>query len=393
MAESVPTQEPRTTSKKARMRAVKIGTTLGVAVLLIGGGWVYFSSSDATVQPQEVAQETLPSPALTITVTRSETMSMPIFLKASGNVEAWQEASIGSDVSDLRLTNVFVNVGDKVKKGAVLAQFDRKPVEIAFAKAQGELKLAKASLSEASENAKRARGLAHTGAMSRQLVTQYLTQEQTARAQVAVAQADVDSEALRLSRTTVESPDFGTISARTATVGAVVSAGGELFRLVRQNKLEWRAQLTAEELAQVKVGDRVEILFDGETLISAQVRTVAPTVDTSTRLGYAYVDLPSDSVLRPGAFVSGTFILGESTAVALPQKAVVLRDAYSYVFEVDEKGYVHQKKVTTGRLYGNYVEVVSGLDVNARVAYEGAGFLSDGDFVRVEQASADEKNR
>ena len=71
---------------------------------------------------------------------------------------------------------------------------------------------------------------------------------------VAAAEARLASKRLQLTYATVVAPDAGVVSARTATLGAVASVGQELFRLIRGNRLEWRAEVTASELARIRPG-------------------------------------------------------------------------------------------------------------------------------------------
>jgi RND family efflux transporter MFP subunit len=184
----------------------------------------------------------------------------------------------------------------------------------------------------------------------------------------------------------VIAPDSGVISARSATVGAVVGVGTELFRMIRQGRLEWRAEVTSEELVRIKPGQKVALKAANGSEVTGTVRMVAPTVDAQTRNALVYVDLPpmlsSSAPFKAGMYATGQFALGASKAMTLPQQAVVVRDGFSYVFRLNADQRVSQLKVTTGRRRGERIEVVSGLDPDARVVVNGAGFLNNGDLVR-----------
>ena len=196
-----------------------------------------------------------PKPALTVTTARPQTASLPIKLAANGNVAAWQEAIIGSESNGLRLTDVRVNVGDVVHAGQVLAVFSADTVNADVAQAKAALLEAEANAAEAAANARARPHAAKLGrAVSAQQISQYMTAEQTANARIASAKAALASQQLRLKYTQVVAPDSGIISARTATVGSVVGAGTELFRMIRQGRLEWRAEVTATELAASEAG-------------------------------------------------------------------------------------------------------------------------------------------
>jgi HlyD family secretion protein len=115
---------------------------------------------------------------------------------------------------------------------------------------------------------------------------------------------------------------------------------------------------------------------------------VAPTVDATTRNGLVYVDLPAGTTVRAGMFARGDFELGNSPALTLPQSAVVLRDGFSYVYTVAENNKVSQVKVQAGRRVGDRVEITGGLNAKDRVVAAGAGFLGDGDTVKVVDSAA-----
>jgi RND family efflux transporter MFP subunit len=200
------------------------------------------------------------------------------------------------------------------------------------------------------------------------------------------AEARLESAKLKLRYTRIVSPDDGLISARSATLGTVSQVGAEMFRLIRQEKLEWRAELTDVQLQQVHVGQKVLVRTGINDTVQGEVTRIAPSVDMTTRNGFVYIGLDENKTLRAGTFTQGEFELGKSNALTLPQSAVVVRDGYSYVYRVGADARVTQAKVTIGRKQGDRVEVSSGLAANETVVASGTGFLSDGDLVRIEAA-------
>ncbi|MCZ2407552.1 MAG: efflux RND transporter periplasmic adaptor subunit [Burkholderiales bacterium] len=332
-------------------------------------------------------------PALTVSTARPQRAAMPLHLAANGNVMAWQEASIGAESNGLRLTEVRANVGDVVRAGQVLATFAAETVQADLAQARASLLEAQAHAAEAAANAERARTLQATGALSQQQIQQLTTAEQTAQARVAAAQALLRAQELRLQHTQVLAPDSGVISARTATVGAVVGAGTELFRMVRKGRLEWRAEVLASELRPLRPGAKARVTAASGVTVEGTVRMVAPTVDPQTRNALVYVDLPAHPDLRAGMFARGEFQLGSSDALTVPQEALVVRDGFAYVFAVGADQRVQQRKVQTGRRQADRVEVLSGLTAETTVAVRGAGFLNDGDLVRVAPAAEESASK
>jgi len=173
----------------------------------------------------------------------------------------------------------------------------------------------------------------------------------------------------------------------------VVGNGTELFRLIRQGRLEWRAEVTSAELGRLTTGTTATVTAASGARLSGRVRMVGPTVDAQTRSALVYVDLaplpgPFSGSARAGMFARGEFDLGATPALTVPQPAVIVRDGFSYVYRVNPDNRVAQVKVQTGRLAGDRIEVTGGLPADARVVASGAGFLNDGDLVRIVEAPA-----
>jgi len=331
-------------------------------------------------------------PALTVNVTQPQTSALPVRVIANGSIAAWQEASVGAEANGLRLAEVRVNVGDVVKRGQVLATFAPDTLNADVAQNRAAVAEAEATLAEASANAQRARGLQATGALSEAAINQYLTAERTAKARLDAQRAMAQMQQLRLKQTQVLAPDFGVISARSATVGAVLPAGQELFRMIRQGRLEWRGEVAANDMASLKPGVAVLVTAGSGPAIKGTVRMVAPTVDPQTRNGLVYVDLPAaPGAARAGMFARGEFEVGSGSGLTLPQSAVLLRDGFSYVLRVGTDSKLTQVKVGVGRRVGDRIEITAGIDATARVVAAGGGFLGDGDTVRVVAEAALDK--
>ncbi len=335
-------------------------------------------------------------PALTISIVKPQWVSMPATIRANGNIAAWQEASIGSQVGGLRVAEVRVNVGDIVKRDQVLALFatDTVLADLAVQKAQEAEAIA--ALAEAQANAGRARSLKNSGALSAQQISQYLTAEQTAKARLEAVRAQLQVQNLRLQYAEVRAPDDGVISARQISVGAVVPVGTELFKMVRQSRLEWRADVVSEELGRLQVGMPVRVfpasLNKDSTPLLGKVRVIGPTVDMQARTAVVYVDLPTvendTPVVRAGMFATGEFELGNTRVLTLPQESVVMRDGFSYVFKVRDTGRVSQVRIDVGRRLGARVEILKGVDESDVIAESGAGFLNNDDAVAVDPAQS-----
>jgi HlyD family secretion protein len=380
----------------SRFKQRPVIAAVAIAAALGGGAlWAVVSQAQGGKAQSDAAKKAAAArPALSVTLTAPQTADWPQVIAANGNVAAWQEAVIGAEISGLRLTEVRVNVGDVVKKGQLLARIAGDTVAAELAQARAAAEEAQANLAEAKANADRARQIQATGALSAQQVSQFLTAEQTALARLNAASAKVQADELRLAQTRVVAPDDGVISARAATVGSLTQPGQELFRLIRNGRLEWRAEITANELARVTPGMTATLQPPGVpagTRVQGKVRMVAPTVDAQTRNALVYVDLPAGNPLRAGMFVRGEVQVGRGTALTLPQGAVLLRDGLAYVYRVGPDNRVAEVKVELGRRVGDRVEITRGVTPDMRLVASGAGFLADGDVVRVVDAAAPAK--
>lgn len=325
-------------------------------------------------------------PALTVTTVQPETKTWSDQIIATGTVQAWQESIIGPEIGGLRLTEVMVNVGDQVKKGTLLARFSDEMAQNTVLQQQAAFDDAKARFAEAQLNLKRSGQLKSQGFISEQDAQKFATNAQIAEAQMKLAEAKLEAERIKYSYTKVLAHDDGVISSRTATVGTVMQNGSEMFRLIRKGKMEWRAELPEQLLQQVRIGQKVSLHLSKAEKIHGAVARISPVIDMQTRNGTVYVGLPPAKSIRAGMFAQGELELGKSDALTVPQSAVVIRDGFSYVFKVVKDNRVEQVKVSTGRRHGDRIEITGGIKPDTIIVALGAGFLSGGDIVRIENA-------
>lgn len=353
---------------------------------IIGGLWWLSNMVSSGEKTDEVESETTANqsvkPALTVSVVKPQRTMLNKTISANGTIAAWQEAMIGAEVNGLALKEVSVNVGDHVKRGQVLARFNDSTIQADLAQASANVADAKAAATEAEGNASRARSIADTGAISKQQVEQLLSLEASTKARLQVAQAAMNLQQVRLKQTVLTAPDDGVISARAATVGQVASAGMELFRMVRQGRIEWRGEFNSADVALVQPGMEVKLTLPDNSEISGKVRTLSPMADSATRNTIAYVDIANNSA-KPGMFAKGKLLLAESEAVTLPASAIVMRDGFAYVMQVDNTQHIKQGKVQLGTRQSDLVEVQNLPDENGDYVLSGGAFLADGDLVNV----------
>jgi RND family efflux transporter MFP subunit len=322
-------------------------------------------------------------PSMTVRVLSPEQTVFDRAIAATGTVNARDELVIGSDAAGVRLMEVLVDVGSLVQKGQLLARGDDAQLLAQLAQQVAQVKQAQAEHVQAEANLERAENLKDSGVYSTETVQTRRTAAASAAAKLELAEAQRRELEVKISHTRVVAPAAGVIARRAATVGAVVQAGTELFRLIKDGELEWRAELPGHSLARIQAGSPVRILLDSGNAIEAKVRLVAPTIDAATRNGQVHVQLPQGVRLKAGGHARGEILIDNAQALALPEASVLTRDGYPFVYVVGADGIARLTKIETGSRQRGLVEVSAGLKPDARVVATGAGFVKDGDLVQV----------
>jgi HlyD family secretion protein len=323
-------------------------------------------------------------PSLSVQLITVAAQNLDDTLQVNGSVAPWQEMSVGSEASGLRVSEVLAEVGQSVKKGQVLARFDAETIQADLQAAHAAVMEAQASFENAKATADMVRTIKEPGALSQQQINETFAAEKLALARLKSAQAQVRLREIRLKNTALTAPDDGLIVSRQISIGKISNPGEEFFKLVRKGRLEWRAELSDKDLGRVKPGQTVRI--DSPTgLVAGKVRVVSPSVDLQSRVGLVYVDFPSGNHgLKGGMYVKGKLTLGNQNALIVPQTALMDRDGFSYVFKVaSESSRAQRVKVQVGARQGDKVEIKSGLKAGDKIVQSGVAFLADGDLVKV----------
>ncbi|WP_047539650.1 efflux RND transporter periplasmic adaptor subunit [Methylotenera versatilis] len=385
--------------KKNRILWIILAIAIALAVYFLVIKQKSPDSEDASAETLK-AQVSNTNAALTVNTVKIKRTMLNLTIPANGNIAAWQEAVVGAEVNGLLLNEVLVNVGDSVKRGQILARFASDTISADLAQASANLAEAKAAAIEAAGNASRAKSIQNSGALSTQQIEQYLSAEASTKARVEAAEATLNLQNIKLKQTTVNAPDDGIISSRTATVGSVAAAGQELFKLVRKGRLEWRAELTSADINKIHIGMKTDLTLPDGHILTGKVRAIAPSIDSQTRNALVYVDIPADTA-KAGMYARGVFVLENTEAYTLPADAIVLRDGFAYAMQVIAKpvdknspaqtdglnpiAQIKQIKVNTGRRSGDLVELLDVEDQTLKNNFvaSGGAFLADGDTVRV----------
>jgi len=326
------------------------------------------------------------SAVMTVMAVPVERVQVAKTITATGNVAAWREIPISSEVGGLAVTEVFVDEGDIVEKGQVLARLNQDLAIAGLSKQKAGADELEASLSTARADNARAHSMS-SGVMSAQLVEQRDTLVKTLEAKLAASRAQLDEAEIRFRQTVIVAPTAGKIATRSVNAGQVIQQGVEMFRLVQDNKVEINANVIEADLFSVIRGQAVKVIDSAQSTEAGRVRMVSPVVDPKSRLGTARIAVSNDTHLKPGMFVRVEISIDTALSFVVPLKALVWHGDTSYVFKVGSENSVSLNEVTIGREIGGNIEVLQGLYTGDRIVVQGAGLLSDGDVVNVKTAS------
>jgi RND family efflux transporter MFP subunit len=337
--------------------------------------------------------ESLPAPnaraAITVTASALRPTELAKTVTANGTIHAWEEIVIGPEVGGYRVAQVNVDVGDRVTVGQELVRLSSKLLEAEVASKEAVLKQREAELVNAEAAYRRGKELSPKGALSAAELDRLNSESLAAQARLDSAQADLDTSRLRLEFTRVTAPDDGIVTARDVNVGQIAQAGGEMLRLMRQGRLEWRGEVPEGRLNEIKPGQTAHVSTASGLRLEGRVRIVGPTVERSNRTGLVYVDVNSGHGVLPGMFARGAIEVGRGKAHMAPLASIVTADGYDYVFVLKPDFTVERRRVEIGVVQDAFVEIVTGVKPGERIVDSGAGFLKDGDLVNVVRSDLD----
>jgi RND family efflux transporter MFP subunit len=320
--------------------------------------------------------------AQTVTVATVTSQALPRVITASGTISAWEEVPVGAEAGGLTAVAVNAEEGQTVRQGQILVALNDTMLRAQMRQQDASVASAKATLAEAQAALNRSRELQEKGFLSSASLDSATARQQTAAAQVAAAEAARGEMVARLAQASIRAPVSGLISRRSVTKGQIVSPGAELFRIVRDSRLELDAEIPETDLLLVKPGMPATIISDQVGAASGAVRIVTSEVDPQTRIGVARVALSGMGGFRPGMFARAQIQAGSQSAPTFPSAAILYRENQPGVFVVDASNHVHFRRIAVISR-NTQTTAASGLSIGDRVVVEGAGFLGEGDAVRI----------
>ncbi|MGO4411209.1 MULTISPECIES: efflux RND transporter periplasmic adaptor subunit [unclassified Brevundimonas] len=326
-------------------------------------------------KPSGASRQTVSAATATLT-------ALPRAIVASGTVSAWQEVPVGAETGGLTAVGVFVDEGTYVRQGQTLVKLNDALLQAQLRQQQAAVQTAEANAARDDAALARAQELKTRGFLSQASLDIALANQRASQANLAAARASLSETRTRLAQSEIKAPVSGLIISRSVTRGQIVSAGTELFRMVRDGRLELDAQVPETDLPAIRAGQTATVTSNEGLTTTGTVRIVTPQVDAQTRLGVARITLSPASGLKTGMFARATIDAGAQPATVVPTGAVLYRNNKAGVFVLDADAAAHFRPVTVLSRRDDQTSV-SGVEPGVRVVVQGAGFLNDGDKVTV----------
>jgi HlyD family secretion protein len=307
----------------------------------------------------------------------------------TGAIQARYDMPIGTDGETGRITAVYVEAGESVRKGQLLARLDDAVLRPQVARLEASLDEAHANAALAEAEYARARAVESAGALSAEDIQKRRASALTADAEVKVAEAQLAEYRVRLAHTEVRAPSDGIVLTRSAEAGQIATPGGTaLFRLAKDSEMEMRAQVAEQDLPSLRVGQPALVRLTGiDRPFNGKVRLLGAVIDPQTRLGEVRIALKPDPQLRPGAFARGEVIVGKGRRPLLPETAVLSDERGPYVYIVNGENRIERRAVRFSDTDPRGIVIEAGLTGAERVVTIAAAFLRPGERVSVASPS------
>jgi RND family efflux transporter MFP subunit len=292
---------------------------------------------------------------------------IPQDVEFTANIEPWQKNYIIPALQGARINRIYVKVGDRVRKGQLVAEMD--PTQYLQVKAQYEL---------AKADYERVKSVAEVGGVSAQMLQQ-------AETQYMVLKENLDNISKNVK---LLSPIDGAVTQKLEDEGNLFTSN-PILELMQMDRLKVKVNISEQYFRLIEVGKAVEIsadIFPGETF-EGKVSLVYPAIDAATRTFAVEITIPNASQrLRPGMFARSVINMGDKNAVMVPdvavQKQVGTNERYVYIIQ-DGKAVRHT--VIPGRQIGDMMDILEGVAVGDVVATTSFTRLLDGTTVEISE--------
>jgi HlyD family secretion protein len=358
---------------------------IAVAVAVAAAVWMSRASSPKTIVPL-AARTAIPL----VSVVTPGVQPVAASVTFTGTVEARHELPIGNSGDTQRITAVYVQVGDHVRRGQLLAKLDDSVLAPQVAQLTAALDQARAQAALSAAEYRRGVEVGPAGGLSAQDIEKLQASSIMDAANIKVVAAQLAVMRAKLALTRIVAPVDGIVLTRNAEVGQIAVSGGQaLFDLEDAGQVEMIGQVAEQDMADLKVGQSAAVYLIGNPQpFVGRIWLLGAVIDPQTRLGEVRIALTPNPALRPGAFARSTVTLARAERPVLPQTAVMADTAGSYVYVVGRDSQVQRRTVTVGSVIPAGVVIAQGLSGRERVVAMDGGFLHSGEKVSVASVEA-----
>ncbi len=336
-------------------------------------------------QKEEAHKEPI-RPVLSIIAKPSEASSLSL----PGTVDARFETQLAFRVLG-RVIARNVSVGDIIEKGDVVAAIDPLSLELAVRSSQSDLANSQAELVNAASSEERQRALAASKSGSEASLEQAVQAHKSAIADVGKAQANLDKALEQLSYAKLLAEFDGVVTATSAEVGQVVSAGSSVVTIARPDQRDAVIDVPEANFDKLHVGAPFDVALQLDPTVVAKgvIREIAPEAESLTRTSRTKITLiDPPEAFRIGSVITASATMPSNPFIVLPSSAILLKDDKPNVWLVDTaaaKVSLHPVTLDGPVVDGGSVKVTGGINPGERVVVAGVRKLSDGQAVRVDQ--------
>jgi HlyD family secretion protein len=339
-------------------------------------------------ESQAAEQKPAASSARLVRVARVEPRTITGGMEAPGVLVSREEAAVAPEVTGYRVAKVLVDVGSRVKAGEPVVQLDDTLLKSQIDQQTALLAQSEVAAKQAESQAERVKGLDNQGVLSEEQIEQRRFQAQSSRAQANAQAAALRDLKTRQAKMTVRAPVSGLVFERNVRPGDLSGTGGNpMFRIIRDDLVELEAQVAEGLIANIHVGQPVQVTLPSGRTMAGVVRLIQPIVDAQTKLGRIRVSLPVSADLRPGGFGRASFGASTASALTVPEAALRYDADGVTVMVVDADNRVHSAPVRVGRRGGGVVELLQGPPAGSRVLLGAASFVLEGDVVKPQEVA------
>jgi membrane fusion protein (multidrug efflux system) len=302
-----------------------------------------------------------------------------------GTLKPYEEVIIGSEIDGI-VKNLMVSEGSPVSKGMVLLEIRETEYRLEVKKAEAALRQTEASLANAKQEYERKAAL-----YKEELVTKQQFDDISARLALAVGELDRARASLalakeKLTKTKIHSPLQGAVREKKVTAGDYVRNGSQLLWIVKVDPIKLSCTVPEKEVGKLKEGQDVMFTVDSfpGKEFTGRLRTIYPSLEEKTRTLQVEAIVPNhDGRLKPGLFAKVVLYTAEvREIVVVPITAVLYEDSRIKVF-VAEGDRAKEKSVKIGSKYGEYLEIIEGLQKGETVVVVGQNNLAEGVKINV----------